>query len=686
MTTFVDAVGGYSTTTGTGTYSITGNISGMGAFSDEDDGAELTVYAVMGSDYEIVTGLVGSSGTTFTRVTVHKSSNSNAAVNWGAGTKRLEAVSTSKMLRQWAVQFANKPPGEAILIASSGQSNMRFANFRVNQTAPDSSTGIWDYSTDGTEAFDRADLAFRNVDPSDEYLYGTIHVGTSRKAERSPSTFQFTENIPYATALELERLTGRPVCIVNATRAGTAIDYAEGWVYDPGSDNVLDVWSEEIANAIANPPTGVTLPASPDIVIFAQGGSDALAEQDSGRYGHLLEQMILDCEDSNRYGWADPEKTHWYLVEISPELQEEYQTFNGHAVADDLTPDYVHLVPTHGAITTDGLHYTGEDAAMLGRRIARMVSTGVAGSKSGLGGTRARKLFRELSSISTAYLYGGASDSAPDSGDYNDNAGHTKLRIHKTDGNPFGAQDQSESGIHSLHRDGCVITIAQSSNAANYREYTVDTLPVDMGDYWEWDVSAYDEGGTPPTGSTGSSLSASRLVFDGTSILARSGLQPSSDQLLEADTLRSYIILGDSDANFKYRNLIVDGDGAIYPLGGMRRMPHKIQKTLDVTGSSLVNIRCPENSHMYAKVTVVGKNSTTNQMYVAVAQTVGYRVTGAWQSEGTKYDVEFAATGFSLAWDTAAGNSTALELTTTSNNTEVWEFNLEIEVMTVDDA
>lgn len=98
MTTFIDLVGGTSTTTGTGAYSISGTINGMGPFSDVADGTELTVYVSMGADYELVTGLLGSTGTTLTRVSVHKSSNSDAAVDWGSGTKTLRVVASSEML------------------------------------------------------------------------------------------------------------------------------------------------------------------------------------------------------------------------------------------------------------------------------------------------------------------------------------------------------------------------------------------------------------------------------------------------------------------------------------------------------------------------------------------------------------------------------------------------------------
>lgn len=98
MTTFIDLVAGTSTTTGTGSYAISGSVDGFRPFSAVADSTEVTVYVSLGSDYELVTGVVSGTGTALTRATVHKSSNSDAAVNWGAGTKTLRVVASAAML------------------------------------------------------------------------------------------------------------------------------------------------------------------------------------------------------------------------------------------------------------------------------------------------------------------------------------------------------------------------------------------------------------------------------------------------------------------------------------------------------------------------------------------------------------------------------------------------------------
>lgn len=86
-----------STTTGTGTFTLSGTPkTGYQAFSVVGNGNTCfyTIEAVDGSgvptgDWEIGIGTYTSSGITLARTTVLKSSNSNAAVNFSAGTKNV---------------------------------------------------------------------------------------------------------------------------------------------------------------------------------------------------------------------------------------------------------------------------------------------------------------------------------------------------------------------------------------------------------------------------------------------------------------------------------------------------------------------------------------------------------------------------------------------------------------------
>ncbi len=77
------------TTTGTGTVTLAGAVTGARAFSAGLSNGDTCFYVMEGgADYEIGYGTY--SANTLARTTVLKSSNSNNAVNWGAGTKTVE--------------------------------------------------------------------------------------------------------------------------------------------------------------------------------------------------------------------------------------------------------------------------------------------------------------------------------------------------------------------------------------------------------------------------------------------------------------------------------------------------------------------------------------------------------------------------------------------------------------------
>lgn len=94
-----DRVWETTTTTGTGTLTLAGAKTGYRSFAVVGDGNAVPYCITDGTDYEVGVGTYGASGTTLTRAsTPLASSNSGAAVSWGAGTKDVFCVAPASLL------------------------------------------------------------------------------------------------------------------------------------------------------------------------------------------------------------------------------------------------------------------------------------------------------------------------------------------------------------------------------------------------------------------------------------------------------------------------------------------------------------------------------------------------------------------------------------------------------------
>lgn len=83
-----DRVQETSTTTGTGTLTLAGAVSGYQTFSSAIGNTNTTYYAIVGgTEWEVGIGTVGAG--TLTRDTILESSNGGTAVNLSAGTKNV---------------------------------------------------------------------------------------------------------------------------------------------------------------------------------------------------------------------------------------------------------------------------------------------------------------------------------------------------------------------------------------------------------------------------------------------------------------------------------------------------------------------------------------------------------------------------------------------------------------------
>jgi hypothetical protein len=84
-----DRVQETTTTTGTGTVTLAGAVSGFQTFAAVGDGNSTYYTIAGGSEWEVGIGTYTASGTTLSRTTVISSSNSGSLVTFSAGTKNV---------------------------------------------------------------------------------------------------------------------------------------------------------------------------------------------------------------------------------------------------------------------------------------------------------------------------------------------------------------------------------------------------------------------------------------------------------------------------------------------------------------------------------------------------------------------------------------------------------------------
>ena len=97
---YADRVKETTTTTGTGTYTLAGAATGFQAFSVVGDGNTCYYCVTDDTDWEVGNGTYTASGTTLSRDSILASSNSGAAVNWGAGSKDAFITVPARQVRE----------------------------------------------------------------------------------------------------------------------------------------------------------------------------------------------------------------------------------------------------------------------------------------------------------------------------------------------------------------------------------------------------------------------------------------------------------------------------------------------------------------------------------------------------------------------------------------------------------
>ncbi len=116
-----DRVKETSTTTGTGTFTLAGAVTGFETFSSAIGNSNTTYYAISlqgGAEFEVGLGTVAAG--TLARTTIISSSNSDSAVDFSAGTKDVFCtLPASKAVYKNASDVIEGVPSNGFVIAMS---------------------------------------------------------------------------------------------------------------------------------------------------------------------------------------------------------------------------------------------------------------------------------------------------------------------------------------------------------------------------------------------------------------------------------------------------------------------------------------------------------------------------------------------------------------------------------------
>lgn len=153
--TWADRVQEIFSTTGTGTYSLGGAVTGYQAFSAVMSDTGTCYYCASdGTNWEIGLGTYATSGNTLARTTILASSNSNSAVSWAAGTKNIwlnfpaAQIPGPSPIATNSVAGIVKPDGIIITVSGSGAitvpqiSSTTFGVGKVDGTTITASSGV----------------------------------------------------------------------------------------------------------------------------------------------------------------------------------------------------------------------------------------------------------------------------------------------------------------------------------------------------------------------------------------------------------------------------------------------------------------------------------------------------------------------------------------------------------------
>lgn len=635
--------------------------------------------------FEWCWGVWDEAGNSITRNPIVTSEPGNAPVDWPDNAVKFLAVALSpQFFQQYGLGLVDRSIGGATFSVGTSQSNDSVANLMAAPTLQ-LNPFLRDWSTAGVAPFSRANLAWRTPNPADQYAdHEPLYVGYGRSVQVEGVWYQ-TCGTHYAMANALQIMHGGLHFMVHASAIGQGIENPGGWEYAPGSGNVAEVLSQEIANAIAALPAEYGDITYPHIILFNQGTTNHVLGTNSVKYGGILEQFMFDCSAPYRYGWAHPKNSAWVFVEQADQLRMNFPDFNGHAVAADFAGNNVRIVKNRNTRLVDGLHVPGEDNFDLGGEIARSVASTQFEPYPKSPAVILKKTYVDTADRNGIWTPEAPSGNPPAAGATNHSVAEDVLRVHKTDGNPFGVVDQSSAGYHRLGRgQPCTITMEQLAVPANYFRYTVEQMPEDRGDYWEWPVVAFEQSATAPTGFL--IFKSNWKLWDGESATAFADTPFESTALRRTSTVEPIVVNGLIDV-FAYSDVFADERGRLLRKKGPIGHFYDFQ----VVGSGVQTINgatFPEDSFVSVRYQIVAKNVTTNEIMEAEVRVKARRVGSAnVVIDANTVDYVFPITDLAVSVTSGGGGFAGqLLLNADGKPGETWEFNILARYWDISDA